>query len=385
MGRLGNSDAHCSVPTMAIPNASVTCIWKIKNFRSCTNTLIKHGELKRSFKTIIEPCGASKEWILELSSEKTKFYRLVLKQFCWKVTQCECELSILANDGKNLRYHKVLNTDEFSSIFCTCADYTVPISEIYGDKRDIFLPQYTLTVRCRIWQLGLFSDQWFFSTTIHSESYLWSIKQFSNTQKVTRKKFKLASFEFEVELHRAELSVQSWTRETFVITEIRKGNYSGICNLCLTVNNCKSKVSEVCVISSFYKDFVNISDILSEHYLENDTLPLKWTFTAPVDESPSEAAEAVPTPISQMSATPAPYRETIRVPPNTLQERMLHLYQGGKFSDATLSVGDVWFPIHKGILCSRSPVFCAMLEGDNRESRTGKHNLTLELGGILIA
>lgn len=307
--------------------------------------------------------------------ENTEFYRLSLTRHCLTArwTQCECELSILANDGQNLRYHKVLNADEFSSTYCICADYTVPKYEIYGDKRDIFLAQDTLTIYCRIWHLGLQSDKWFFSTTVHSESYLWSIKEFSNAQNVTRKKFKLASFEFEVELHR-----DTFTRGTFVTTEIRKGNYSGKCNLSLTINNHKLKDFEVSFNSNFWKRFTNISDNLSELYLENNTLPLKWTFTAPVDESPNEAAETVSTPISQMPATTAPYRETICVPPNSIQECMLNLCQGQQFGDATLTAGDVSFLIYKGILCTRSPVFRAMFEGDNRESRTGKHNLTLK-------
>lgn len=346
---------------------SFTCTWKIKNF--CHFPLMKYGVKSPPFQT--KPAGVAK-WMLELSfvPDNKEFYQLVLKQQSFlserRSIKCECELSFLASDGTSLRHHKVFHADQGSPFPFICSHYIVPKSEMHSDERDVFLPQDTLTIRCRIWHLGLQSDQCFFCTNIRSESFFWNIQQLSRVQRVTRNNFLLASFQFRVELQRDEEGT------TYVNTIIKKRKYNGWCNLSITLGYHILKDSENIHVPDLWTEFANVSDIINQQILADDTLEIKWTFTAVINETSSQAVQAIPVPITCTNNITSCYIESIRVPANSLQEFMLLLYRGEKFSDATLSADGASFPIHRAVLASRSPVFSAMFEGNNKESQAGK-------------
>ncbi|KAG8178311.1 hypothetical protein JTE90_026281 [Oedothorax gibbosus] len=52
---------------------------------------------------------------------------------------------------------------------------------------------------------------------------------------------------------------------------------------------------------------------------------------------------------------------------STLKDDIEHLYEEQKLCDFTIRTADESFPVHKAILCARSPVFCAMLKNDTKE------------------
>ena len=49
--------------------------------------------------------------------------------------------------------------------------------------------------------------------------------------------------------------------------------------------------------------------------------------------------------------------------------------QGDPSADLTINCDSEKFRVHKYFLCSKSPVFCAMLNSDMREAREGEINI----------
>lgn len=59
------------------------------------------------------------------------------------------------------------------------------------------------------------------------------------------------------------------------------------------------------------------------------------------------------------------------IKPRTLDECMKELLQSAQYSDVTINVSGNYIPAHRCILCSRSPVFAAMLKSDMSERSSG--------------
>lgn len=71
-------------------------------------------------------------------------------------------------------------------------------------------------------------------------------------------------------------------------------------------------------------------------------------------------------------ATPTTSSEPKIPPPSGLQDDFGQLLQSGNLADVTLVVGEKDFHVHKAILASRSPVFCAMFQHDMKERRENR-------------
>lgn len=284
------------------------------------------------------------------------------------------ELTLLRDDGGVIE-----SFDTHLFLHC-CGKCLYPNPTLFSNDKvlSLFLPKNSLTIRWKIYNIG--SGERFFRTVFHQKIFRWNIRDFSKRPTFT-KLVQLSSQYLRIDLSKLQ---QSSSMKIIMVKFIPSDQDS------LNFGNCTITAIEKEIIYRYGK--VNI--LHNKHIpptiqsyedskvsnkippwsweapvmldsgvcklIKNDTLILQWDIIVGIDEIWNGND-----PHTNPKVTTCP---TVA---DTLQSDLLRLYEDKKFCDATLKTRNAIFPVHKSVLCARSPVFCAMFESDTKEARTG--------------
>ncbi|GBM04521.1 TD and POZ domain-containing protein 3 [Araneus ventricosus] len=297
-----------------------------------------------------------------------------------------CKLAVIGKDGS------VQEADMFECSFLKGEGYGglefVRRQEIYGTKRSVFLPQDTLTVRCRIWKKGesILQDVRCFVRTrigVEKSSFLWNLENFNTLaleKKISRvikspmNDVPLMSVDMFVtagvncdEIIRFVLSLQDKTIKysTFRLSLVDVSGNKVECNQeeFWFDEQCESKKFTFCLTR---KKLLANKKLL----LPNDVLTLHWECAFSkgiVLEEIEEVQYGCTSSEVKISDTHKVNNDKI-LPSNSLTDNVKFLYDEKFLCDVNLKTITGTFPAHKAILSASSSVFKTMFSNDTKEN-----------------
>lgn len=341
---------------MADETGCFTFTWKIENFS------VYLSEENRTlgspvFKT--EANGIT-WWKLDMvldNANGDEFVKFVLRRIKGEPKNDRCKLSLFAICGE-VPLNRVSSVTQPEFIRFS-AEYSFKRSAIFGETRHLFLPQDTLTVRCKIWQGMMKPGQRVFRTVLHRANFLWNIERFNSAQFNTSSLYQQDSLQFAMKLSKSG----SGTHKVLVDGLQTKDGWPSFvsCRLSILGGN-----GYVISHNDHFPTVSKVWDIeICAESITNNTLYLQLESTVAVEMASLEQPQlpSDPASIEDINAS-SQSSETSLESSSTLSEDLLILYKDRTFSDATLRTEDQSFAAHKSILCARSQVFRAMFESD---------------------
>ncbi|KAF8771305.1 TD and POZ domain-containing protein 5 [Argiope bruennichi] len=364
--------------------------WKIKNFSYCWH---RKGDYLESPSFVVDSLDGTK-WKLSVfprGHTDGNYIGLFLK----RDTNCngpntaisiEVVLSILSwNDlGPD---HVMRN----SATLTKGANFGYPSfqkrKDIFMLNKDIFLPEDTLVVCCKMWKSdgkSLTIEKCFATThiTVGRRSFLWPIEKFSTLEPDKENTFCIRSASDERLILTFNLSLIGGQNfdETFQIqmTSPIPNMYSTASFFLLNISGDKKE----CGRCEFWFDRVyksrHMTLLLSKkrlivkksQYLPKDVLTLQCECTYSTGNLFEEVEKIGP---GCVDITTAQFASSLHSgnnsshSSNALEEDLLWLYTEGFLSDIKLKTNSQTFPAHKSILSARSPVFNAMFKNNMKE------------------
>ncbi|GBO08051.1 Speckle-type POZ protein-like A [Araneus ventricosus] len=309
------------------------------------------------------------------------------------------ELAFLASDGTALRALKRKSV-EFRKGGVTGSYEFVSRNEVFTVRRSVFLPQDTLTVRCRMWKsVGEMSKdvQCFARTRIAVEkrSFLWNIENFS-TLKDKKETYEIKFHGKGERLMSLELSLTGGllcdvTRgmvsdETIRFKMIPNYQNMKMCTFQLSVVDA-SKNTVKCFQHEFWyrdpcgsKDFIRFctkSELLEKKstYLPNDVLSLRcecaFSCGSMLQEIEATNSECNVVEKKNSSNLNLDKESEFPVPICILIDNLKSMLNNSSLSDVKLKTKRQTYPAHTFILGARSPVFKCMFSSDMKEKING--------------
>ncbi|GBM09730.1 TD and POZ domain-containing protein 2 [Araneus ventricosus] len=248
---------------------------------------------------------------------------------------------------------------------------------VFVTERETFLPEDTLTVQCNMWVIDEKPDKsnHLFATTsfkVKRRSFVWKIDKPSTLKSGIRNKFTDNLIDFDLVINEGfdslNINVTSFDEtikyiscNTSVIdSEGRKENYG-------------SKIYFPCDLKKGVLSFMLLfPEMLMENksrYFPNDVLSLDFEFVLAAVEHfgcrlkyPKLENDVVGTEKCRNTAVPV--------------DDFKSLYNDGIFSDTEIRTTTKTFPVHKGVLSVRSPVFRSMFSHDMKEKNSGHVDIT---------
>ncbi|KAG8183735.1 hypothetical protein JTE90_029317 [Oedothorax gibbosus] len=326
----------------------LTFTWKIENFSACL-----HGENRSLGSPVFKTATAngSTWWRLDMVLEKIvdeEVVKLVLKRLKGEPQNDRCKLSLafLYGEVPLNRASSVTKTDfiRFS------AEYSFKKSAIFGENRHSFLPQDTLTVRCRIWQQTLKPGQCQLQTVLHKTNFLWNIENFNSSNFNASKLYQKDDLQMTMRLSKNGSSVYK-----FLVEGLKsKGGWSSFINCKLSILGNRG------FVISQANHFPCVSKIWDIELYEENDLHLHLESIVAVEKTSIEQPSAI-----TKNSTDVDVSEIIPESSSKLADDLLLLYRDRTLSDATLNTDGKSFPAHRSILGARSHVFRAMFERDH--------------------
>ncbi|KAF8770279.1 BTB and MATH domain-containing protein 42-like [Argiope bruennichi] len=366
---------------MANEKKCFTFIWKIENASYCSQ---KIGKFVDSPRFVVSEMKGT-QWLLRLYPvfNGTVFLlncltfaliKLSVRKEA-KTTGIEWQIDLLASNGTVLlscnRKKDDLGTNELD----VYSDVTYGRSEVFDTKKSEYLPQGTLTVRCRIWKKdGEFSEniQWTGRTclVVKTRSFLWEVGNFRNLESKEKHTYEIKSFETDENLISLDLFPNA-EEINFAVTPINK-----------EIKTCKLELFPVNTSGSTFDhqkdefDFdvpggSNQSSIClkkSELMEKSDVLSL-WCVCNFSTGTILEEIESVC--ISTICFENSETKNHCLDADNNFKDALIDDFKSmlndAILSDVKLKTRNNSYPAHKCILGSRSPVFKAMFSSDMKE------------------
>ncbi|KAG8178633.1 hypothetical protein JTE90_010545 [Oedothorax gibbosus] len=362
-----------------------TFVWRIENFSHCLekrNCCIESPSFAPEpfhrfvWNMKIYPRGNER---VNCITYKVSNDSMLNRTFCF-------ELAIIGSDGSLTNLKELEN---FSSFLLSFSDILIEKEELFGEKKDFYLPQDTLTLNLRLWHdLPSWWGQTLARTRIgvQKRAIIWKIPQFSGKKPSEDNKI------FEIKqnfienitlnlqlkncfkcnkIHYLEISETDISHDNLISIEIAVLDLSGSRTHLCTSEHWFDKRSD----EKIWKlpNSILMSSLLTNKnlYLPNDTLTFQCDLALLVVVSKLEFVEVGPgkeKPYmnSLISEIHPPQRKAENV--SELQESLatdlLNLYTEGANFDFELRADSSKFPVHKLILMARSPVFRGMLSSD---------------------
>ncbi|GBN88971.1 Speckle-type POZ protein [Araneus ventricosus] len=329
--------------------------------------------------------------------EKTKwklstYYDISMGELCLQISreedngpdsiEIEHEISILDDDGSPIAMLTYLQ--QFRCATLCSPNLSESGDEVFFQRRDEFLPNDELTVRCRMFRTGTEiskSDTCFARTRlgVDRRSFVWAVRDFSSLRKEEKRtriinpnthgspRLILSLFLSERDL-KTYLNIQidhnSETSCHFIICKISVLDSYGRKVHSKETEGLLDEDFQVC---TFRKDKIMNDESFA---LENDVLYLKCEFELVAElvwnriesygysnlEDPEQEATEMLEFQDETCTAGCPFKKTLE-----------DLYGYESLSDVSLRSGVTSLPAHKNILSARSPVFKAMFTQDMRE------------------
>ncbi|GBN50498.1 TD and POZ domain-containing protein 3 [Araneus ventricosus] len=296
--------------------------------------------------------------------------------------ELDFELSFLDGDGSVIQseiYLKKVYRKEYfdvESVLCAKKD------EVFLHKKDLYIHDDTLTIRCRIWDSQEFiiqSGRCFTETRIGSEcrSFVGTIDKFSFLK--PRKKYPICIKSSSTEISDVSL-VLSVGADGLLHVEIK--SFEAIryyrCKIFILdkfENKAISGQGEFrgeephCITLTLSKEYLVKN---REYFLPNDKLTILCEVMLPGDATVGEMeyifdchdTEGV---ISDTRSTDVSSEEHHVENLTTLKDDLISLFREGIFSDTKLNTATETFSAHISVLSARSPVFKSMFTNDMKE------------------
>ncbi|GFU35966.1 uncharacterized protein NPIL_360441 [Nephila pilipes] len=366
---------------------SFTFIWRVKNFGFCWHeanveitspTFSVHSIESNLWQLILYPRLIHEEKVsiacfLRLVSEDPSYLAL------------NGNLSFLDSDGTPLQCIDILPGD--LSNFVTLR---VSRTEVCHKKRSEFLPQNTLTIRCKIWGVkGLIMQegQCFAETEIIKQryTYVWRVEGFSTLihydEKAEVIKFASTGFPFiafklwiddKETIHIEVNPLDSDNLKSCICCFYLKGvtnKYLKCGQLEFVTRRTKSDVSWKCVLNMTKTDLLE----MKESYLQNDVMSLHCDIVfatgAVLEKIERSEYGYCSCQILANSEIVIDSDSDEKHPEfsSDLKEDLKSLYEDSLFYDMNLVADTETFRVHKNVLSARSPVFKTMFTTDMRE------------------
>lgn len=292
--------------------------------------------------------------------------------------------SILDSEGTLLTWTEVKD-DSQSAL--------VRMDELLGPRKTSFLPNNTLTIQCRIFKKGeAFSSPLlrYMRTRIQSHTYVskWEIIDFLLLPTPRHKEFLIMTdhgLKLNVTLildaenkYQFSVCASSMFQRVSAICKVRALDATTGKKIMFAESEhcfrCKSKPWQ---FSPFFEKGLLMHDF-SNLFMPNRTLTLIFEITLSTGVAEYSRMEDSPT---KIQGTDSAAQSSSSTPPktvdkclhgntngscDTLSRDLLKLYETGILSDCNLRVGDATFPVHKQVLCARSPKFGAMFTASRK-------------------
>lgn len=371
-----------------------TCLWKIKNFSHCLRK--------------VNECLESPSFVID-SFEKTKWCLRVYPRGVSDDKFIGCSLDRQISDKEKPRINidfevSFLDADKSAFMAFESKNVWFEVDENYGvskfisrkemfSRKSIFLPQDTLTICCRISINNCDSSHIVHSDPKHflmrtliavdRKLFRWTIKDIA-ILKPSEEKTTLIEF---TNTERFSLSISSIDEDKYAVQ--------------IYAVDCIPKCFMTCEISIVDAQMESHMSTRDEHvfedkrgeqiwcfpeiitktkllekksmYLTNDYLTLQCELTASYGHTMNEIIEDISISDNdikilndRLESFGFVHYRTLDCN-STLTNDLTSLYRDRKFCDVTLQTQSKKFPVHKAVLCSRSPVFCAMFERDMKE------------------
>ncbi|XP_055952842.1 speckle-type POZ protein-like [Argiope bruennichi] len=345
-----------------------TFIWKIKNFGFCDGRTdspefiapIPFGKLQLSFFTnskIYDDCVAC---YIDIKSKAPESLQCRLN----------CELSFLDCDESVLVEFVTVNVDAL----------TAKREEFYLSKKDQFICNYTLTIRCRIWNSEE-SISCFGETRIETEckTYIGTIKEFDSINPTQKYPVCMDSSSNARSLFSFNLSVSASGKLDIEVSPTKSEiTLRRIFNIFI-LDKCKDKVK--CGLGKFLgekplrisltisKDFLikyreqylpmnQLTILCEEIFAEGKTTKeIEYVFD-------SQDNQKV---ISEAKRTDISFEEYHSEDLTSLKDDLISMFRGSILCDTKIKTGNAIFPAHITVLSARSPVFKSMFTTDMKE------------------
>ncbi|CAL1288891.1 unnamed protein product [Larinioides sclopetarius] len=314
-----------------------------------------------------------------------------------------CELAVLAADGSLLRFLK------YEYAFKKGEDYGFRVflekDEIFLRKMTDYLPQDVLTVRCKIWKsegevvrnIGQSSAR----TRIRVEkiSFLHEVQNFSALETKQKKSVEIRPHSKEEHFISSSLHITDCSCcEEKIAIEIAPSDADQILRKCdLYLLDASGNVKECGKADNRYD--IELKSITTLHlsltkeavlnskseFLPDDKFSLlcNCTFSRGIEfQTIEETAHEMPLALMQKT-NDVLRKNTCRASeknsyyPNGLED-IKDLYTDKSLTDVQLKTKTKSFPVHKIVLCARSPVFKRMLTNDMKE----KNSNCIEIGDL---
>ncbi|XP_055953411.1 speckle-type POZ protein B-like [Argiope bruennichi] len=368
-----------------------TFIWKLENASYCWQ---KTGERIESPSFVLDSIEETK-WKLRLyprgqeRSNEIGFY-LVREADSKGADNIEIQydLSFLAQDGTVLETRIPMTRTFFKKYGFGFYSFAMR-EDVFVARRSAFLPQDTLTARCRIWKsVGEISKdvQCFARTRIGIEktSFLWSIKNFSSIQSVDKYVYRVKSLKNNAQLMGLALNLPGGLNAEEIISfditprdlNIKYSTFQ------LSVLDAHRNATE-CFRDEFWFDesvgtkrfaLLRTKRMLMEAknvYLPDDVLTLQCECTISFDISLQEieriSYDNSPAQDSETDSYSLDKANLLFVSKSILNNNLKSMLDDCSLFDINLRTSSRTYPAHKCILSARSPVFKAMFSNNMKE------------------
>lgn len=376
-----------------------TFIWKIENFSYCLEK--KDSCIKSPNFVMISSVGET-AWHLQIYPRGKGDYDFIgynLRKERYHGTNCirlDYQLSILASDG-SLEESIECERGWFHQGSTCIEEKFIAQDELFGKKKDYYLPQDTLTLHCRMWEsnkVRSWLGQGFARTRIGIErrSVIWRIEKFGALQLAQDNTFVVApSMNEELSLRlyltkatdcdkniQIDIFEMDTSQENLTCAKIAILN-SKECLDFLTISNHWFEEKEEIQIWHFPISILK-SQLLANKslYLPNDILSIQCDCVLSIGNvySELENIELGPYLFPHVNYFIPEVRKNRLSKENganvsdSLKTDLLNFYIEKTLCDFELRVGAEALPVHKTVLCARSPVFHGMLSNDMIEKKS---------------
>ncbi|GBO28546.1 TD and POZ domain-containing protein 4 [Araneus ventricosus] len=304
-------------------------------------------------------------------------------------TEVKFELALIGKDGS------VLESDVCEYNFKETRGYGchrfATLKDVYDTKRSMFLPQNTLTVRCKIWKKGESMDQdvrYFARTRIGVEkrSFLWNLEEFSTLESENKCTYLIKSPKNDEQIMSVDLFVTAGVNcdeiirfELFPKDKTIKYSTFRLSLVDASGNKVECNQEELwfdeereCEKFSF---FFTRNKLLANKrmFLPNDVLSLQWdwAFSKGIVLEEIEEVQYGCT-SSEVKISDAREVNDIEeiLSSNPVLDSVKNLYEEKFLCDVHLKTSSGTFPAHKVILSASSSVFKTMFSNDAKENNS---------------
>ncbi|GBN70381.1 TD and POZ domain-containing protein 1 [Araneus ventricosus] len=365
---------------------SFILIWKIKNFSFCFD---------QTFSPVFNVQALlGTKWRLLICPFSSNFKNCVAcyikreqNDFGPDPLELEYELSFLAVDGSVLHSEKSLKKVNYKGSIDHLSALHVKRDEVYLLKKDLFIPDDTISICCRMWDTQKLFPQLgrcFAETRIETacKSFVGTTEKFSYVEPKEIYPFCIESSSSENFLSSMNLHVAADGKLNLKI-KLTHEKSKCMCRCKIFIldvlgNKVKSGQGECHDKETHSVSLTLPKEHLMEnkaYYLPNNVLTIECEIIFPTGKTTENVQDPeygfdyqdIKEFISNAMKTNLCSKEHLTKSVTTLKDDLNSLFREGILCDTKLRTGTETFPTHKAVLSARSPVFKSMFTTDMAE------------------